>query len=65
VPGVEVSGTMTWRYSTGRVRANVVAHARGEVEHLHMAWSLQVRAARGRLDGTADGRTLRLHMLAP
>jgi pimeloyl-ACP methyl ester carboxylesterase len=65
VPGVKVSGTVTWRYSTGRVRANVVTHAGGEVERLHMAWSLQVRAARGRLTGTAGGRTLRLHMLAP
>jgi hypothetical protein len=65
VPRVKVSGTVTWRYSTGRVRANVVTHAGGEVERLHMAWSLQVRAARGRLTGTAGGRTLRLHMLAP
>jgi pimeloyl-ACP methyl ester carboxylesterase len=65
VPGVKVSGTVTWRYSTGRVRADVVTHAGGEVERLHMAWSLQVRAARGRLSGTAGGRTLRLHMLAP
>jgi pimeloyl-ACP methyl ester carboxylesterase len=65
VPGVKVSGTVTWRYSTGRVRADVVTHAGGEVERLRMAWSLQVRVARGRLTGTAGGRTLRLHMLAP
>jgi hypothetical protein len=43
----------------------VVTHGGGEVERLHMAWSLQVRAARGRLSGTAGGRPLRLHMLAP
>jgi pimeloyl-ACP methyl ester carboxylesterase len=65
VPGVKVGGTVTWRYSTGRVRTDIVARARGEVERLHMAWSLQVRAARGRLGGTAGGRTLHLHMLAP
>jgi pimeloyl-ACP methyl ester carboxylesterase len=65
VPGVKVSGTVRWRYSTGRVRANVVTRAAGEVERLHMAWSLQVRAAGGWLRGTAGGRRLRLHMLAP
>ena len=65
VPGVEVSGTVKWRYSTGRVRASVVTHAGGEVERLRMAWSLQGRAARARLDGTAGGRRLHLHMLAP
>ncbi len=54
-----------WRYSTGRVRATVVTRAGGTVERLRMAWSLQVRAARGRLVGTEGGRTLRLHMLAP
>ncbi len=65
VPGVKVSGTVRWRYSTGRVRATVITHTGGEVERLRMAWSLQVRAARARLAGTAGGRALRLHMLAP
>jgi pimeloyl-ACP methyl ester carboxylesterase len=66
VPGVRVTGTVRWRYSTGRVRAWVVARTPGgPAEHLRMAWSLQVRAARARLRGTVAGRTLRLHMLAP
>lgn len=66
VPGVRVTGTVRWRYSTGRVRASVVARTAGGVaERLRMAWSLQVRAATARLTGTAGGRTLRLHMLAP
>jgi pimeloyl-ACP methyl ester carboxylesterase len=66
VPGVRVTGTVRWRYSTGRVRAVVVARAPGGgVERLRMAWSLQVRAARARIVGAAGGRTLRLHMLAP
>jgi hypothetical protein len=30
-----------------------------------MAWSLQVRAAVARIDGTAGVRRLRLHMPAP
>ncbi len=66
VPGVRVTGTVRWRYSTGRVRAAVVARTAGGVaERLRMAWSLQVRAATAHLTGTAGGRTLRLHMLAP
>jgi hypothetical protein len=65
VPGVKVSGTVRWNYSTGRVRATVVTRAGGTLERLRMAWSLQVRAARGRLAGSEGGRTLRLHMLAP
>jgi hypothetical protein len=65
VPGVKVSGTVRWNYSTGRVRATVVSRAGGTVERLRMAWSLQVRAAGDRLTGSANGRTLRLHMLAP
>jgi pimeloyl-ACP methyl ester carboxylesterase len=66
VPRVRVTGTVRWRYSTGRVRAWVVVRAPGAApERLRMAWSLQVRAARARLDGTAGGRTLRLAMPAP
>jgi len=65
VPGVKVSGTVRWNYSTGRVRAAIVTRAGGTVERLRMAWSLQVRAARGRLVGSEGGRPLRLHMLAP
>jgi pimeloyl-ACP methyl ester carboxylesterase len=66
VPGVRVTGTVRWVYATGRVRALVVTHtAGGPPERLRMAWSLQVRAARARLDGSAAGRRLRLHMLAP
>jgi hypothetical protein len=63
---VRVTGTVRWVYATGRVRATVVTRAAGgPAERLRMAWSLQVRAARARLDGLAGGRTLRLHMLAP
>jgi len=65
VPGVKVSGTVRWNYATGRVRAAIVTRAGGTVERLRMAWSLQVRAARGRLVGSEGGRPLRLHMLAP
>ena len=66
VPGVRVTGTVRWRYSTGRVRATVITRAAGgPAERLRMAWSLQVRAATARLAGAAGGRTLRLHMLAP
>lgn len=65
VPGVPVTGTVRWNYSTGRVRATVAARAAGVAERLRMAWSLQVRAAVARIDGTAGGRELRLHMLAP
>ena len=65
VPGVKVSGTVHWNYSTGRVRATVVTRTGGMVERLRMAWSLQVRAARGRLVGSEGGRALHLHMLAP
>ncbi|HEY3764576.1 MAG TPA: alpha/beta fold hydrolase [Gaiellales bacterium] len=65
VPGVPVTGTVQWNYTTGRVRAAVVARVGNTVERLHMAWSLQVRAARARIDGSASGRPLRLRMLAP
>jgi pimeloyl-ACP methyl ester carboxylesterase len=65
VPGVPVSGTVRWGYASGRVRANVTVHAAGEAERLRMAWSQQLRAAVARLAGTAAGRPLRLHMLAP
>jgi hypothetical protein len=66
VPGVRVTGTVRWRYSTGRVRAWVVARTPGApAEHLRMAWSLQVRTAVARLNGTVAGRPLHVHMLAP
>ena len=65
VPGVAVSGTARWVYTTGRVRANLVVRAGGVVEHLRMRWSLQVRAAMADIDGHADGRPLHAHMLAP
>jgi len=65
VPGVAVSGTVRWVYTTGRVRANLVVRAGGVVEHLRMRWSLQVRAATADIDGRADGRALHAHMLAP
>jgi pimeloyl-ACP methyl ester carboxylesterase len=65
VPGVAVSGTARWTYSTGRVRAAVTVRAGGVVEHLHMRWSLQVRAAGADIDGRANGRPLHAHMLAP
>jgi pimeloyl-ACP methyl ester carboxylesterase len=65
VPGVRVSGTASWGYSTGAVRGTVVVRYHGTTEHLRLAWSEQVRAAVARIDGTAGGRTLRLHMLAP
>jgi hypothetical protein len=66
VPGVRVTGTVRWVYATGRVRATVVTRtAAGPPERLRMAWSLQVRGARARLDGSVAGRLLRLHMLAP
>jgi pimeloyl-ACP methyl ester carboxylesterase len=65
VPGVTVSGTVVWVYSTGRVRANLVVRGGGVVEHLRLAWSLQARAARADIDGRAGGRPLHAHMLAP
>ena len=65
VPGVAVSGTARWVYTTGRVRANLVVRAGGVLEHLRMRWSLQVRAAMADIDGHADGRPLHAHMLAP
>ena len=65
VPGVAVSGTVHWTYTTGRVRAVLVVHAGGTVERLRMRWSQQVRAARADIDGHADGRPLHAHMLAP
>ena len=65
VPGVAVSGTVHWTYTTGRVRAVLVVHAGGTVERLRMRWSEQVRAARADIDGHADGRPLHAHMLAP
>ena len=65
VPGVAVSGTVHWTYTTGRVRAVLVVHAGGTVERLRMRWSQQVRAAMADIDGHADGRPLHAHMLAP
>jgi len=65
VPGVAVSGTVHWTYTTGRVRAVLVVHAGGTVERLRMRWSQQVRAAVADIDGHADGRPLHAHMLAP
>ena len=65
VPGVRVTGTASWGYWTGAVRGTVVVRYGGRTEHLRLAWSERVRAAVARLDGTAGGRTLRLHMLAP
>lgn len=65
VPGVAVSGTVRWVYTTGRVRANLVVRGGGVLEHLRMRWSLQVRAATADIDGRANGRPLHAHMLAP
>jgi hypothetical protein len=65
VPGVAVSGTVRWVYSTGRVRGELTVRAGGTVEHLHMRWSLQARAARADIDGRAGGRPLHAYMLAP
>ena len=65
VPGVAVSGTAHWRYTTGRVRAVLVVRSGATVEHLRMRWSLQTRAAVARIDGHASGRPLHAHMLAP
>jgi pimeloyl-ACP methyl ester carboxylesterase len=65
VPGVAVSGTVRWVYTTGRVRAMLTVRAAGVVEHLRMGWSLQVRAAGADIDGRAAGRPLHAHMLAP
>jgi pimeloyl-ACP methyl ester carboxylesterase len=65
VPGVPVSGTVRWNYATGAVRADVTVRAAGEAERLRMRWSEQVRAAVARISGSAAGRALRLHMLAP
>jgi hypothetical protein len=65
VPGVRVSGTASWQYSTGVVRGTVTVRDGGTTEHLRLAWSEQVRAAVAWLTGTAGGRTVRLHMLAP
>ena len=65
VPGVAVSGTVHWTYTTGHVRAVLVVHAGSTVERLRMRWSEQVRAAMADIDGHADGRPLHAHMLAP
>jgi pimeloyl-ACP methyl ester carboxylesterase len=65
VPGVAVSGTVRWTYTTGRVQAELVVHAGGTVEHLRMRWSEQVRAAIADIDGHAGNRPLHAHMLAP
>jgi pimeloyl-ACP methyl ester carboxylesterase len=65
VPSVPVTGTVRWNYTTGAVRAAVSVRAAGELERVQMRWSEQVRAAVAHLAGTAGGRTLRLHMLAP
>jgi pimeloyl-ACP methyl ester carboxylesterase len=65
VPGVAVSGTVRWVYTTGRVRATLTVRAGSVVEHVHMRWSLQVRAAGAEIDGHANGRPLYAHMLAP
>jgi hypothetical protein len=65
VPDVRVSGTASWQYSTGVVRGTVVVRDGRATEHLRLAWSEQARAAVARIDGTAGGRTVRLHMLAP
>jgi pimeloyl-ACP methyl ester carboxylesterase len=65
VPGVAVSGTARWVYTTGRVRASLTVRSGDVVEHLRMRWSLQVREAVAHIDGRADGRPLHAHMLAP
>jgi hypothetical protein len=65
VPGVAVSGTAHWTYTTGRVRAVLVVRSGATVEHLRMRWSLQARAAVASIDGHASGRPLHAHMLAP
>ncbi|MGN6377741.1 MAG: alpha/beta hydrolase [Gaiellales bacterium] len=65
VPGVRVSGTVRWGYSTGVVRGTIVVAGGGTTERLRLAWSEQVRTAVAHLDGSAGGRRVRLHMLAP
>jgi hypothetical protein len=67
VPGVEVSGTATWRESTdGSVRAEVTVRGpRKLAASLLLRWSLRRQLARATLTGTVGGRSLRATMLAP
>ena len=65
VPGIAVSGTVTWGYYSGAVPPGGGAHAVRPHRALRMAWSLQVRADQAHIDGTTRGRPLHLRMLAP
>ena len=62
---VDRRGTVRWVYTTGRVRARLTVRSGGVVEHLRMRWSLRVRAASAGIEGSANGRPLHAHMLAP
>ena len=65
VPGVRVSGTVKWRYSTGAVLAHVTVAGAGTKERVTMRWSLATPYGQARFDGTAGGAALHAHMLAP
>ncbi len=65
VPGVSVTGTTRWVYSTGAVTVNVTVRAGGTALPLRMTWSLNDRLGRASITGTSGGRPLRLTMLAP
>ncbi len=65
VPGVAVSGSFVWRYYTGPVTGTLVATSGGSSIRIHVRWNAQARRAVARLDGTAGGRPIHLHMLAP
>jgi len=58
---VPVSGSATWRLSTGAVRARLTV-PRG---HLRVRWNLRRRLATATLTGRLGGRPLRATMLAP
>ena len=66
VPGVAVSGTAHWTYTTGRVRAVLVVRTpAARSNSCGCGGQQQARAAMADIDGHADGRPLHAHMLAP
>jgi pimeloyl-ACP methyl ester carboxylesterase len=66
VPGVAVSGTVTWRRYRGLVEAKVdVTGPRGPTGVVRIGWDAHEQLANAALRGRIGGRVLRATMLAP
>jgi pimeloyl-ACP methyl ester carboxylesterase len=65
VPGVAVTGNVTWRYYSGLVSGAVTVVAGATTEHVHLRWSLNQAGSQATITGTSAGRPVHLRMLAP